>query len=115
VPGVDRGEASAAVLTVTTSFVGPTDVTNQTITVSQFNPALGALLGVTIRLDANMSTEASVTSDGDFLLAWDKDTYSLLLDGSSIFGPARRPAHPACSWTPRPARSTQVSGPCRSC
>lgn len=78
VPGVN-----AATVTYSGSFNGLTDLTNQLISVSQFDPSLGALLSVEFQLDATMTTSAFATNDGDFYVGWDKLQYEFSLVGDT--------------------------------
>jgi hypothetical protein len=80
--GVSAG-AQAATVSYTGSFSGVTDVTNQLINVAQFDSSLGTLTGVTFELSANMTTQLSVTGDGNFYVGWDKLQYDVSLTGDT--------------------------------
>jgi hypothetical protein len=77
--------AHADTISYSGSFSGPTDVTNQAIAVSQFNPNLGILQSASFQLSATMTTDAFATNDGDFFVGWDKLVYSLSLVGDVPF------------------------------
>ncbi len=75
--------AQGATVTFSNSFSGSTDVTNQAITLDQFDPGLGTLISATFTLSAQMSTSASAVNDGNFFVGWDKLQYDFSLTGDS--------------------------------
>jgi hypothetical protein len=77
--------AFAATVTYSGAFNGPTDVTNQILSVSQFDPSLGTMLSVQFQLYATMTTQAHVTNDGDFYAGWDKMVYNFSLIGAGSY------------------------------
>jgi len=74
---------NAATVTYSGNYSGLTDVTNQLISVSQFDPSMGTLLSVEFQLDATMNTSAYATNDGDFYAGWDKEQYEFSLMGDT--------------------------------
>ena len=74
---------NAAIVTYSGNFSGATDVTNQSISVSQFNSSLGTLLSATFVLSATMNTSAFATNDGNFRVGWDKMQYQFDLTGDT--------------------------------
>ncbi|MEI6299865.1 MAG: choice-of-anchor E domain-containing protein [Betaproteobacteria bacterium] len=77
--------AHADTVTYSGSFNGLTDVTNQAIAVSQFNPNLGTLQSASFQLSATMTTDAFANNDGNFYAGWDKLVYSLSLVGDAPY------------------------------
>lgn len=77
--------AQADTVTYTGSFGGATDVTNQLLAVSQFNPGLGTLQYATFDLSAGMTSSAYASNDGDFFVGWDKLQFSLNLQGDAPY------------------------------
>jgi hypothetical protein len=77
------GLAQADSVTYSDSFSGATDLTNQAISVSQFNPGLGTLESATFELVATMNTSAFANNDGNFYAGWDKLQYALSLTGDT--------------------------------
>jgi hypothetical protein len=81
--------SQAATVTFSNSFTGLTDVTQQPIAVSQFNPALGTLTGVTISLSGQVTSQLTANNDGAFYAGWDQLKYQFQLDGTSITAAAQ--------------------------
>jgi hypothetical protein len=77
--------AQAASVTYSTSFSSVTDLANQAIGLTQFNPGLGTLQSATFMLDATMTTQIYAANDGNFYAGWDKLDYSLSLTGAAPF------------------------------
>lgn len=77
--------AQAASVTYTGTYSGVTDVTNQVISVAQFDPTLGTLVSATFELSATMATQFSALNDGNFYAAWDKLTYDVSLTGAAPY------------------------------
>jgi len=75
------GFAHADSITFSSAPTFATDVTNQIVSVSQFNPGLGTLQSATFALGAIMSSSLVVLSDGNFRLGWDKLVFSVALNG----------------------------------
>lgn len=75
--------ALGATVTFSNSFSGPTDVTDQAVTLDQFNPGLGTLISATFTLSAQMNTLAHAVNDGNFFVGWDKLQYDFSLTGDS--------------------------------
>jgi hypothetical protein len=82
---VAAGVVHADTVTYSGNFSGLTDVTNQAIAVSQFNPTLGVLQSASFQLSATMNTDAFANNDGDFFVGWDKLVYSLSLVGDAPY------------------------------
>jgi hypothetical protein len=74
---------NAATVTYSGNYNGTTDVTDQLISVSQFDPSMGMLLSVEFQLDATMTTGAYAINDGDFYAGWDKMQYEFSLMGDT--------------------------------
>ena len=75
------GQALANTVTYSSSFAGLSDLNNQVILVSQFNPSLGTLQSATFTLGASMATQVFAQNDGAFRAGWDKTHYQLSLTG----------------------------------
>jgi len=74
---------NAATVTYSGNYSGLTDVTNQLVHVSQFDPGVGTLLSATFTLDAAMNTSLTVINDGDCYVTWNKTTYQFSLTGDT--------------------------------
>jgi hypothetical protein len=79
------GGVHAASVSYSGSFGGATDVTNQLLSVSQFDPALGTLQSASFILSATMNTDAFANGDASFFVGWDKTDYRFSLVGDTPY------------------------------